>query len=72
MGRRPDGLTALMNAAVKLPWQWSLALMPITFTVLHIVSVNTTQTVPMTNLDQMGLVVLRGYIHTFSTRCGSR
>jgi restriction system protein len=67
MGRRRDGLSALMSAAAKLPWRLSLALVPITFTALHIVSVNTTQTAPVTNLDQMGLVVLRGYIHTFST-----
>lgn len=64
---RKGGLSEFLDVAAKLPWKVSVALAPISYLVLHIIAAASVQSSTVTDLRQMGTVVLRGYIHTFSS-----
>jgi hypothetical protein len=66
MGRRKGGLTELLDLAVRLPWKVSAALVPATFLILLAIEMASAQSGAVTDMKQMGSVVIRGYIHTFA------
>jgi restriction system protein len=66
MGRRKSGLSELLDLAVRLPWKASAALVPATFLVFLVIELASVQSGAVSDLQQMGSVVIRGYIHTFA------
>jgi restriction system protein len=65
MAQRKGGLSDLMEVAAKLPWQVSAALVPISFFVCHFIAAAFPQTAPVTDLRDMGTVVIREFIQIF-------
>jgi hypothetical protein len=57
--------TDLLEVASRLPWKVSIGLAPVAFVVFRVIAALSVQT-PVTDLNQMGSVVFRGYIHTFA------
>jgi restriction system protein len=66
MGRRKGELALLMEVASKWPWKVSAALAPISYVVCHLVAAAVNPPASITDLSDMGSVVIRGYIHTFA------
>jgi restriction system protein len=66
MGRRKGGLTELFELAMRLPWKVSAALVPVTFLILLVIEMASAQSGAVSDLNQMGSVVIRTYIHTFA------
>ncbi len=66
MGRRKGELTLLMEIASKWPWKVSAALVPISHVVCHLIAAAVNPPASITDLSDMGSVVIRGHIHTFA------
>ena len=66
MGRRKGELTLLMEVASKWPWKVSVALVPISFIVLHLIAAAFDHTAAPANPADLGPVVIRLGIHSFA------
>jgi restriction system protein len=66
MGRRKSGFSDLLDLAVRLPWKASAALVPATFLAFLFIELASAQSGAVSDLKQMGSVVIRGFIHTFA------
>jgi restriction system protein len=66
MGRRKGELTLLMEIASKWPWKVSAALVPLSYVVCHLIAAAVNPPASITGLSDMGSVVIRGCIHTFT------
>jgi hypothetical protein len=62
MGRRKSGFSDLLDLAVRLPWKASAALVPATFLAFLFIELASAQSGAVSDLKQMGSVVIRGFI----------
>jgi restriction system protein len=65
--RRDDGFSALMTYASKLTWKLGVGLALIAFVALHLIAQQSRPTSGITDLQALGAVVLRQYVHAFAT-----
>ena len=67
MGRRKGGLTLLMEAASKWPWQVPAALVPVSYVAFHLLAAAFDHVAAPVTTAGLGSVVIKQGVHAFAS-----